>query len=159
LGLKDFYSLHVLAFCEGSLNEDGHRNVMSCSDRTAPFAFNPARVFSTEFQPGFNVSDIDWPETITDDFTVMETTTKAMSVLYIIGVASTGITFLMEILLTQAGGRPSMIAHLLFTVVCNGVSLMVLMHRADIPLLVEFCVSGSLLLGSFGDCCPVRPAD
>ncbi|CRG86807.1 hypothetical protein PISL3812_03819 [Talaromyces islandicus] len=114
LGLKDFYTVHVLTYCEGSLDSEGQRDVTGCSKRSAPFAFNPAKVL--EFKDGFNVSDINWPDTITDDFGVMETTTKAMSVLYIIGVAATGVTFLIEILLTQAGGRPSMMAHLFFTV-------------------------------------------
>ncbi|KAH8691299.1 actin cortical patch SUR7/pH-response regulator pali [Talaromyces proteolyticus] len=125
LGLKQFYSVHVLAYCEGNFDGDGEHGVTSCSKRTAPFAFNPANVFSAEFKAGFNVSDINWPDTITDDFHVMEVTTKAMSVLYIIGVAATGVTLLMEILLTQAGGRASMMAHLIFTVlsfVCLGVS-------------------------------------
>lgn len=86
-----------------------------CSKRRVPFAFNPTKAL--ELKTGFNVSDIDWPDSITDDFNVMEATTKAMSVLYVIGVAATGVMFLMEILLTQAGGRASMIAHLFFTVV------------------------------------------
>lgn len=115
MGLKDFYTVHVLAYCEGSFGSDGEHDVTRCSKRTAPFAFNPAK--ELEFKNGFNVSDINWPDTITDDFAVMEVTTKAMSVLYILGVMFTGVTFLMEILLTQAGGRPSMMAHLFFTVV------------------------------------------
>lgn len=115
LGLQDFYTVHVLTYCEGSFGSDGQHDVSRCSKRTAPFAFNPAKVL--KFKNGFNVSDINWPDTITDDFGVMEVTTKAMSVLYIIGVVATGVTFLMEILLTQAGGRPSMMAHLFFTVV------------------------------------------
>ncbi|KAL1969968.1 hypothetical protein VTN77DRAFT_7478 [Rasamsonia byssochlamydoides] len=126
LGLRDFYSVYVLAYCEGYF-VDGHRNVTSCSDRSAVFAFNPSDVFSSELDPGFNVSDIDWPDTITDDFSVMETTTKAMSVLYIIGAGATGMTLLMEILVTSAsaGARQAMMAHLFFTVlsfVCLGIS-------------------------------------
>lgn len=117
LGLRDFYSVYVLAYCEGYF-ENGSRNVTFCSERSAAFAFNPSNVLESELNPGFNVSDIDWPDTITDDFLVMETTTKAMSVLYIIGAGATGITLLMQVLLTQAGGRPSMITHLFFTVVC-----------------------------------------
>lgn len=116
LGLRDMYSVYVLAYCEGYF-VDNHRNVTSCSDRSAVFAFNPANVLSNELKAGFNVSDINWPDTITDDFSVMETTTKAMSVLYIMGAGATGITLLMEILRTSAGGRPSMMAHLFFTVV------------------------------------------
>lgn len=104
---------------------NGTMDVTNCSKHRAPFAFNPTKVFSTEFKAGFNISDINWPESISDDFLVMEITAKAMSVLYIIGVAATGISFLMEILLTQAAGKPSMFAHLFFTVlsfVCLGVS-------------------------------------
>ncbi|OKL57064.1 hypothetical protein UA08_07615 [Talaromyces atroroseus] len=127
LGLKDFYAIHVLTYCEGNFKDSGNHamEVTSCSRRRAPFAFNPEKVFSTEFNAGFNISDINWPDTISDDFDVMAMTTKAMSVLYIIGMAATGIAFLMEILLTQAGGKPSMFAHLFFTVlsfVCLGVS-------------------------------------
>ncbi|EED20581.1 conserved hypothetical protein [Talaromyces stipitatus ATCC 10500] len=127
LGLKDFYAIHVLTYCEGNFKSsvEGGLEVTSCSKRRAPFAFDPAKVFSAGFKAGFNISDINWPDSITDDFEVMEMTTKAMSVLYVIGVASTGVVFLMEILLTQAGGKPSMFAHLFFVVlsfVCLGVS-------------------------------------
>lgn len=121
LGLKDFYAIHVLTFCEGNFKRagEGGLNVTSCSKRRAPFAFDPTKVFSAEFKAGFNISDINWPDSINEDFEVMEMTTKAMSVLYIIGVAATGVAFLMEILLTQAGGKPSMFAHLFFVVVCH----------------------------------------
>jgi SUR7/PalI family len=119
LGLKDFYAIHVLTYCEGTYKDDGDHamKVTSCSKRRAPFAFDPETVFSAELNDGFNISDIDWPDTITDDFEVMAMTTKAMSILYILGMAATGIAFLMEILLTQAGGKPVMFAHLFFTVV------------------------------------------
>jgi hypothetical protein len=110
-----------LAYCEGNFKNgaDSGLEVTSCSKRKAPFAFDPTKVFSAEFNAGFNISDIQWPESINDDFEVMEVTTKAMSVLYIIGVAATGIAFLMEILLAQAKGKPSMFAHLFFAVVCH----------------------------------------
>ncbi|KAF5015724.1 hypothetical protein F66182_12842, partial [Fusarium sp. NRRL 66182] len=91
-------------------------NVTGCSKRKAPFAFDPINVFSADFKAGFNISDINWPDSINDDFEVMEITTKAMSVLYIIGVAATGVAFLMEILLAQTGGKSSMFAHLFFVV-------------------------------------------
>lgn len=121
LGLKDFYAIHVLTYCEGNFKTagEGGLNVTRCSKRKAPFAFDPTKVFSAEFKAGFNISDINWPDSINDDFEVMEMTTKAMSVLYIIGVTATGVAFLMEILLTQAGGKPSMFAHLFFVVVCH----------------------------------------
>ncbi|EEA21001.1 hypothetical protein TMatcc_001007 [Talaromyces marneffei ATCC 18224] len=127
LGLKDFYAIHVLSYCEGTFKRagEGGLNLTSCSKRKAPFAFNPTKVFSTEFKAGFNISDINWPDRINDDFEVMEMTAKAMSVLYVVGVAATGVAFLMEILLTQAGGKPSMFAHLFFVVlsfVCLGIS-------------------------------------
>ncbi|KUL84020.1 hypothetical protein ZTR_07126 [Talaromyces verruculosus] len=127
LGLKDFYAIHVLTYCEGNFKSSGEGglNVTRCSKRKAPFAFDPTKVFSAEFKAGFNISDINWPDSINDDFEVMEMTTKAMSVLYIIGATATGVAFLMEILLTQAGGKPSMFAHLFFVVlsfVCLGVS-------------------------------------
>lgn len=118
IGLKDFYAMHVLTYCEGNFQRDGPVEVTKCSKRRAPFAFNPAEVFSTEFNAGFNISDINWPDSITDDFEVMAMTTKAMSVLYILGMGSTGVAFLMEILLSQTRGKPSMFAHLFFTVVC-----------------------------------------
>jgi hypothetical protein len=133
LGLRDFYSVYVLAYCEGYVN-GGQRNVTSCSDRSAIFAFNPSNVLESELNPGFNMSDIDWPDTITDDFSVMESTTKAMSVLYVIGAGATGLTLLMQILLTQAGGRPSMIAHLFFTVVRPHSFIAATLRIHDIPL-------------------------
>lgn len=110
--------MHVLTYCEGDFL-DGTLEVTNCSKRRAPFAFDPAKVFSAEFKAGFNISDINWPESITNDFVVMEMTTKAMSVLYILGMAATGISFVMEIVLTQAGGKPAMFAHLFFAVVSH----------------------------------------
>lgn len=124
MGVKDFYSIHVMSFCEGyDINLPGGattRNVTYCSKRSAIFEFDPSRVLASDMNSGFNISDLTWPSTIDDDFKFLSATTKAVSTLYVIGATATGIKVLMELfLLTAGGGRPSMLAHLLLTVVCH----------------------------------------
>lgn len=110
----------MLTYCEGNFAAaDNNSQVAKCSKRTAPFAFRPTDVFASEFNAGYNISDIDWPMSVTDDFNVMQVTTKAMSVIYIIGVGASGTAFLMEILFTQFGGNTVMFLHLFLVVVRN----------------------------------------
>lgn len=160
IGLKDFYAIHILTYCEGNFKSggEGGLNVTSCSKRKAPFAFDPTKVFSAGFKAGFNISDINWPDSINDDFHVMEITTKAMSVLYIIGVAASGVAFLMEIFLAQVGGKPSMFAHLFFIVVCYPPRVAWHSLKSNIWSVAQLCLSRSVISCSVSNRYSVCPS-
>lgn len=133
IGLQDFYSLYVLAYCSGdySAEHEGRRTITNCSRTSATFAFDPDKVFT--LKQGFNTSDVFWPQSIRDDFAVMHSGSKAMAIIYIIGVGATGVTFLISILQTQYGGRASVIGHLAFTTVSTYACFFffVVFHRKD----------------------------
>lgn len=82
-----------MTYCQGILEsaEPGEasvsRNVTQCSDRTIPFAFNPTEALEAEISHG---PTLDWPRVISDDFHAFQTTSQAMTVLYIIGLGATG---------------------------------------------------------------------
>lgn len=116
--MQDFYSVYVLAYCSGHYTVDdygGHRTITNCSRTSATFAFDPDKVFT--LRRGFNTSDVFWPQSIRDDFAVIQSASKAMAIIYIIGVHATGITSLISILQTQYKARASVIAHLAFITV------------------------------------------
>lgn len=121
MGVRDFYSIHVLSFCEGyDINSQRRaiRDVAYCSKRSATFEFDLSTALAADLHPGFNISDLTWPSTIADDFKFLSVTTKAVSTLYIIGAIATGMKVLMELfLLTTGGNRSSMLAHLVLTAV------------------------------------------
>lgn len=126
-GIRDFYSVHVMAYCEGYFepsaaislqNPIPKRNVTGCSNRTALFNFHPSEALSRDLEPGANLSDLNWSNAIDDDFKVLDVTSKTMAVLYIIGTAATGVAVLAGGWLIFSGGRLEAIAEVVFTIVC-----------------------------------------
>ncbi|KAL2012644.1 hypothetical protein VTN00DRAFT_169 [Thermoascus crustaceus] len=125
-GIRDFYSVHVMAYCEGYFepsaaislqNPIPKRNVTGCSNRTALFNFHPSEALSRDLKPGANLSDLNWPNAIDDDFKVLDVTNKTMAVLYIIGTAATGVAVLAGGWLIFSGGRLEAIAEVVFTII------------------------------------------
>lgn len=125
-GVHDFYSVHVMSYCEGYFepsasislgNPHPKRKVTGCSNRTALFHFEPSEALSRDLDPGVNLSGINWPDAIDDDFSVLEVTSKTMTVLYCIGTGATGVAVLAGAWLILSRGRLEAIVEAVFTIV------------------------------------------
>ncbi|KAI4226802.1 MAG: hypothetical protein L6R36_002890 [Xanthoria steineri] len=99
LNIHDFYSAHLLNYCEGYFTPgplanktvDPDKNVTQCSNRTALFHFDPTAAIQKELKPGISLADLRWPSAIKDAVHTVEIASKAMFVLYCVGAAATGL--------------------------------------------------------------------
>ncbi len=74
LDIKDFYSAHVLDYCEGlytpqavpNLTTTISKNTTHCSNQTSMFHFDPAGIIQNELKPGVNLTELKWPKAIED---------------------------------------------------------------------------------------------
>lgn len=102
LGLKEFYSLHVLAFCEGyyepgplanaTVSQDSiWKNITKCSNRTALFEWNPRQQLQDDLDSSghgyLNVTALRWPSGVDASIENLRDTFKATFVLYCIAIA------------------------------------------------------------------------
>lgn len=103
LGLHDFYSAHLLDYCEGYYtptpvpNTTVHKsairqNVTFCSNLTSFFHFDPSAALQTELNKsytGLTLQDLDWPDAISSGIHTLRITQKAAFVLYCIAAGFT----------------------------------------------------------------------
>lgn len=99
LGLPDFYSAHLLTYCEGDYRPNGtapdaSKNVTRCSNRTALYSFDPARIIESELPAGITLDDLRWPEAVDDGLQTLRRAFRAMFIVYIVGIVSTGLALL-----------------------------------------------------------------
>lgn len=124
LGMEDFYSVHLLDYCEGMFTpgpvpnatlskHDIHRNVSQCSNRTSMFTFDPTEAIERSINRssvGQDASSIlnkvNWPQELEDGVKALHIAFKAMFVLYCIAI---GLAFLC--LLLSIGGAVSPSGH------------------------------------------------
>lgn len=120
LGLRDFYSMHVLNHCEGYFAPNGTdgRNVTHCSNSTSFSHFNPRETL----QKQLNASDIDvtlddlhWPDAIDDAIATLKLAFNIMFVLYCIGIAATGFALVGSVSGMFFHGRMSALANIFLT--------------------------------------------
>jgi hypothetical protein len=81
-----------MSYCQGELgtidpSAGVTRNVTTCSSRTILFAFDPTQTWPKEVTHG---AELDWPRVIADDFHAFRMTSRAMAVLYCMGVGAVG---------------------------------------------------------------------
>ena len=115
LDIHDFYSAHILDYCEGyytptavkNATTNPSKNVTRCSNHTALFSFNPTAILQSELRTGVNLSDLQWPSGIEDAVEAIEVASKAMFILYCIGAGFAGLAFLGAIVGVLSGGRLS----------------------------------------------------
>ena len=113
LNIHDFYSAHLLDYCEGyytplpisNATEQPSKNVTYCSPRNASFSFDPTAILESELDPKYNLSDLKWPSEIKDVVVTLEIASKVMFVLYCIGVGLTGLALMGAIVGFLVGGR------------------------------------------------------
>lgn len=127
LHIHDFYSAHILDYCEGfftpspvvNITVHPSKNVTKCSNHSSSFHFDPAKVIQSELKPGLNLTDLKWPSSIQDGIQAVKLASNVMFVLYCIGIAAVGLALLGSIVGIVAAGRfgamvNSMLAFLAF---------------------------------------------
>lgn len=105
LGIKQWYSLHLMDLCEGTFTPnatDNHAqlNVTSCSNQTAMYHFDISKQLNSELEVGplhINLSDVDWPDEIQNGLNALNTAVDATFVLYAIGIAAAGCAILASV--------------------------------------------------------------
>jgi hypothetical protein len=114
LNLHDFYSAHIMTYCEGFYEDNGNttdshakENITYCSNRTALFHFDPTAIIENELAPGVNLSDLHWPQGIEDGIRAVELASKVMFVFYVIGITFAGFAILSAVWGVFANGRMS----------------------------------------------------
>ncbi|KAK5706582.1 hypothetical protein LTR97_001572 [Elasticomyces elasticus] len=122
LGLHDFYSAHLLDFCEGYYTPGPvpnstlprsqiHQNVTSCSNRTAMYTFNPRETLQKELNASghsnINLTDLDWPSDVDKGLHALIIAQKATFVLYCIAAALIGFAMLLALISIFMEGRLS----------------------------------------------------
>lgn len=99
LDIKDFYSAHLMTYCEGDFKPDASdpkatENVTACSERKAFFAFDPTEIISSKLPQGFGLSDLKWPDEITNGVKAINVASRAMFFFYIIGIGAAGLAMI-----------------------------------------------------------------
>jgi len=122
LGLKDFYSAHLMDYCSGSYTPGPvpnatlkkskiDRNVTYCSNRTAMFQFDPTAALQKSLNDSgapITLKQLNWPKDIEDGIKALRTAFKAAFVLYCMGIGFCFLTLLASAFWTTArsdGGR------------------------------------------------------
>ncbi|KAI9886517.1 MAG: hypothetical protein M1823_001698 [Watsoniomyces obsoletus] len=99
LGIHDFYSAHVLTYCEGYYEPNGttpgaRKSITSCSNRTASNWFYPTQILERELTVGVSLEDLRWPRDIDQGINALRTAFRAMFIAYVVGIVATGLTML-----------------------------------------------------------------
>jgi len=130
LGVHDFYSAHILDFCEGYYTPTSvanatipmksiHQNVTFCSNRTAFFQFDPRYTLQRELNASghsnINLTALHWPDSIDKGLQALYEAQKAAFILYCIGIGLIGITTLLAIASIFLEGRLSAFVNILVT--------------------------------------------
>ncbi|PYH87674.1 hypothetical protein BO71DRAFT_393044 [Aspergillus ellipticus CBS 707.79] len=94
-GIHGFYSLYVMSYCEGDLIA-GDRKLANCSDSSILFSFDPSAVLLKDSGNTTALSELGWPDAISDDFHAFSMTTRSMGIFYSIGAGVAGIAMIIR---------------------------------------------------------------
>lgn len=102
LGIKQWYSLHMMDHCEGTYapnatEKGAHLNVTTCSNDTSTFGFDIKAIINQQLESGplhINISDLDFPDQIQDGLNALATAFNATFIIYCIGIAAAGIAII-----------------------------------------------------------------
>ncbi|KAI9672283.1 MAG: hypothetical protein M1831_002098 [Alyxoria varia] len=119
IGIHDFYSVHVMNYCEGYFHPNGtsDRNVTHCSDTKGMSSFNATEVLQRQLNSGKNpinitLSDLHWPEVIDEGINDLKMAFNATFVLYCIAIIFIGLAFLSSIAGIFLHGRMSALVNM-----------------------------------------------
>jgi len=132
LGLRDFYTVHILNYCQGYYTpgpvknatvDDIDKNVTSCKDPSAMFAFDPTEALVANLNETGQLSEdraeqileaINWPESLQDGLDDLSALFKAQFVLYCIAIGFTFLTLLACIFWFLKDGRLGPLTNIVF---------------------------------------------
>lgn len=120
LGLRDFYSLHVLNHCQGYFHPNGtsSRNVTYCTNTTSFSHFNARQTLQTQLNHSgidVNLTDLHWPDKIDEALGDLKLAFNIMFILYCIGIIGVGLAFFGSILGLFFHGRKSSLGNIFLT--------------------------------------------
>lgn len=121
LGLHDFYSAHLLDYCEGYYTPTSipnttippssiRQNVTFCSNRTSFFHFDPSAALQTELNKshtGLTLQDLHWPSAVASGIHTLRVAQKAAFVLYCLAAGLTLLAALASLVSFFVHGRVS----------------------------------------------------
>jgi hypothetical protein len=122
LGIEDWYSAHMLTYCEGQYTpaevanatvseSDISKNVTECSQSKAMYRFDPTRIIEDALNKSTGIevtlSDLNWPQDIQDGIRALNALMAAMFVLYIIAICLIFVALLTAVFAVVASGRLS----------------------------------------------------
>lgn len=107
-GIHDWYSMHVMNYCEGSYSSYNTKTNGSCSGQTPFFYFNPINIMDSQFNTGTNVSVLGvhlgielsasgWPSQITNALKNSEGAYKFMFFMLCMGIAAIGVELIVSL--------------------------------------------------------------
>jgi hypothetical protein len=133
LGLRDFYTVHVMNYCQGYYTpgpvknatvDDIDKNVTSCKDPSAMFSFDPTEALLANLnEVGLNNSDtaneflegLNWPEALEEGLDSLKAAFKAQFVLYCIAIGFTFLTLATCIWWLLRDGRAAPLVNIAFS--------------------------------------------
>ncbi|CAM1511340.1 Fc.00g088530.m01.CDS01 [Cosmosporella sp. VM-42] len=102
LGISEWYSLHVMDACEGTYKPNASSpgaglNTTNCTDSKPNYHFNLTEILNHELEVGpfsLNLADINWPDDIQDSIDTLNDALLGLFILYVLGVAFSGLAML-----------------------------------------------------------------
>ncbi|GAB7357026.1 hypothetical protein MBLNU459_g7852t1 [Dothideomycetes sp. NU459] len=128
IGIHDFYSAHLLTFCEGYYTpasvanstlpkKDIHKNTTSCSNKTAFFTFDPTYTLQRELNNSghgnVNLTDLHFPSAVEDGLRALRVAQKAAFILYCIAAGLLAVSALTALVAFFFSGRLSAFVNIL----------------------------------------------
>lgn len=121
IGVEDWYSAHMLNYCEGqyepsevanaTLKEDDiSKNVTECAKSKAMYKFNPTQIIQDALnRTGVDVTlqDLQWPEDIQSGIDALNAVMAAMFVLYVVAICLIFVTLVTSAIGILTSGRLS----------------------------------------------------
>ncbi|GME28883.1 Sur7 protein [Neofusicoccum parvum] len=101
-GKHQWYSIHIMNYCQGNFTSDGSRRLDECSKSTAFFAINPVSLASSKTLGPFQLS---FSQTITDVGGKIENAYQAIFFFLCMGIAATGLEFLLGAIIAVTDSR------------------------------------------------------
>ncbi|OLN97595.1 SUR7 family protein pun1-like protein 1 [Colletotrichum chlorophyti] len=102
LGISEWYSLHLMDVCQGDFapnatDPDASLNVTSCTQPSPGPQVNLTRMLDQELSVGplrLSLADLNWPDSIEDTMDMVNKFLLAVWVLYVLGIAFSGLAIL-----------------------------------------------------------------
>ncbi|KAI9799475.1 MAG: hypothetical protein M1833_003997 [Piccolia ochrophora] len=113
LGISEFYSVHLLDYCQGSYtpsptDEDAEKNVTYCSPRKGLIDFNLTQILEEELNTedtNVGIDDLGLTDQVDDASRIIELAARVTFICYVLGVAMAGFSIFLGIIGVLSNGR------------------------------------------------------